>query len=363
MTQPALFHQDAHARPRLAEPPTLYFTCAHRHLRAELWEGRLTPPILVAASTCLVGGRLRVRPAPVESARLWCDWGGFYLAMKHKGQPLESIPITPRSYCAWLQGMRPAYAATMDYPCEAEIAADDAAIRLRQEASTRNAIELMGYVGPWQWVPVLQGRTVEQYVQHARDHQAEGLVRSYMAIGSLCRRTRVEEIEAIVATLAAELPGTRFHLFGVKLSIFQSPWQLHPAIRSADTGAWNGRFGSDIAAFNAVQARLGISQAATEIAHALPIYADKIERAINGPKRARPGGFLDDQEARRAVTFRCAFCGTTGEEGDHWDDDERAQIAEALAANRCPCCAAPLRDPALRAAPRPRRRRGAREGV
>lgn len=341
------------------QPPILYFTCAYKHLRPELWAGRLSVPILVAASTCFQGGRLRVRPAPVESDRLWCDWGGFYLALKHKGQPLESIPITRRDYVFWLYGMRPKYAATMDYPCEAEIAEDDAAIRHRQEASTRNAQALMAHVGPWAWVPVLQGRTVEQYVQHARDHKEAGLVRPYMAIGSLCRRTKYEEIERIVATLAGELPGVRFHLFGVKLGIFQAPYKLHPAIQSADTGAWNGRFGTEIEDFNAAQRRLGLSQAATEIAHALPRYAEKVAHAVSRAKKARPGGFLVDADARRPVVFRCAWCGADGDSLDSFDEEEREQLGQALAAGLCPCCQAPLRDPGLAPAQTPRRRRAA----
>lgn len=340
----------------MSTPPTFYFTCAYRHLRPELWEGRLQVPILVAASTCLQGGRLRVRPAPCRPEDLWCDWGGFYLALANKGRRLEDLPITRRMYVAWLRGMGPRYAATMDYPCEAEIAGDAAEVRQRQEASTRNAYALMQVVGPWQWVPVLQGRTIEQYVQHARDMREAGLVRPYMAIGSLCRRTSGDEIESIVATLAAELPGVAFHLFGVKLGIFKAPWALHPAIRSADSGAWGGRFGSDIEAFNQQQARLGLSQAATEIAHALPRYAAKIASAVGRSKKQRPGGFLVNAEARRPMLFRCAWCEAEGDEDDLNEWDDGGQGAELLAAGLCPSCLAPLRDPALPKPKAPRRR-------
>lgn len=342
----------------MSTPPTLYYTCAYRHLRPSLWDGVLTPPpIMVAASTCYVGGRLRVRPYPVRPADAWADCGGFYFANKY-----QDYPFTRREFLFWLYGMRPAYAAPMDYPCEEEIAPDEAAVRLRQEATTRNALALMGHVGTWKWVPTIQGRTLEQYVQHARDYQAVGLVRPYMAIGSLCRRTAYTEIESIVATLAAELPGVRFHLFGVKLAILSSPYKLHPAIRSLDTGAWGGRFGTDIPVFNEAMAKLGKSQAATEIAWAMPRYAEKIATAVSLPKRMRRGGFLVDQDARRPLAYFCAFCDSRLDESDLADltPEEAGEIAPYLAAGRCPCCQAPIRDPALPVAPpRPRRRRAA----
>src|SRR5688572_18293067 len=108
-----------------------------------------------------------------------------------------------------------------------------------------------------------------------------------MGIGSLCRRTIVGDIQAIVAALARELPQSRFHLFGVKLGTFKDKDALHPQVASADTAAWNERFGKGIDVFNVVMAQRGWTQARTEIQWAVPHYMAKVTRAVRAPKQTR----------------------------------------------------------------------------
>jgi hypothetical protein len=101
-----------------------------------------------------------------------------------------------------------------------------------------------------------------------------------MGIGSLCRRTSLKEIRAIIGTVAAGLPWARFHLFGVALRLLAQRAGLHPAVLSLDSGAWNGRFGSDIPAFNAEMQANQWSQRETAIRWALPRYAKKVAAAL-----------------------------------------------------------------------------------
>ena len=155
----------------------------------------------------------------------------------------------------------------------------------RQAWTLETAAELMRQPAPWRWLPVIQGRELRQYIEHARAHKAAGLVREYMGIGSLCRRSNIREIRAIVGTLADELPGVRFHLFGVALRLLTARTALPPAALSLDSAAWNGRFGSDLPDFNAEMQARGWSQRETAIRWALPRYAAKVAGALAGTKQ------------------------------------------------------------------------------
>ncbi len=259
----------------------MFYTVGYTHMRDHLWAGRPGVPVMVVASNYLSStGKLRVRPVPVQCRPLFADCGGFYFAAKGK-----DYPFTTAEYITWLEAMQPDYAACMDYPCEAEIAPDDLAIAHRQARCIEHAKVLLRYQGGWEWLPVLQGRTVEQYLRHAAMYQAAGLVRPYMGIGSLCRRTKIADITAIVVALSAALPGTRFHLFGVKMQIFKQRDLLPAAVASADSGAWNGMFGPEgRGRWKEAQGR-GLTQAEYEIHEALPRYQGRITRALTMPKQ------------------------------------------------------------------------------
>lgn len=258
----------------------MFYTCGFAHMRPHLWYDMPVAPVMIVASNYLSrAGTIRVRPVPPQCRPLFFDSGGFYFHLHGR-----DYPFTPEEYIAGIAPMRPDYAATMDYPCEAEVAADDAAVLHRQIRGLAHAACLLAQPVPWEWVPVLQGRTVAHYRRHAALYRAAGLVRPYMGIGSLCRRTKITEIQAIIHALAEALPETRFHLFGVKIGIFKHPDALPAGVASADSGAWNGNFGQDHDRWEEAQGR-GLTQAEYEVREALPMYRAKLERAFATPKQ------------------------------------------------------------------------------
>lgn len=258
----------------------MFYTCGFTHMRPHLRDGMSVTPTMVVASNYLSGsGKVRVRLVPEQCRPLFCDSGGFYFHFKG-----TDYPFSPADYIAWLTAMAPDYAACMDYPCEAEVAADDAAVFSRQVRCIDHARVLLACRGCWEWLPVLQGRTVAQYLRHVDMYRAAGLVTPYMGIGSLCRRTRIDEIQAIIHALTEALPGTRFHLFGVKMQIFKQADALPESVASADSGAWNGMFGPGRERWKSAQAR-GLTQAEYEVREALPAYRGKLTRAFETPKQ------------------------------------------------------------------------------
>ena len=172
------------------------------------------PPILIPASTCYrkTTNRLLVRQAPTGAPVVFCDSGGYVFASRN-----YYYPFTRQCYLDWLEGMQPQYAAVLDYPCEPKITSTPQQIWDRQRRTLANAEYLMAHNAAWTWVPVVQGQAIDHYIQHAKAYRLLGMQMPYMGIGSLCSRRSATEIVKIVRSVAAELPGTQFHLFGVKL--------------------------------------------------------------------------------------------------------------------------------------------------
>jgi hypothetical protein len=73
-----------------------------------------------------------------------------------------------------------------------------------------------------------------------------------------------------VATVAEELPGMRFHVFGVALRLLQQRAALYGAVARLDSGAGNRCVELDIPAFNAEMQANEWSQRATAIRWVLP---------------------------------------------------------------------------------------------
>jgi hypothetical protein len=249
--------------------------------------------------------RFRRPNLPPQVRRVAADCGG-YVATKVWGD----YPYSPATYVDWLDRwpVQPAWAATMDYCCEQDIATDQAAIRERQELTTSAAYYFWHQYAdaPWAWVPTLQGWAVEDYLRHARDlgplireqqayyserpgdlyetddepdpaqlAVAEANLLDYrVGIGTLCRRASAGQIAEIVAALAEALPGVPFHLWGIKLS---SLWRELPAqVVSLDSAAWNGRFGRDLEP----QKGSGLSQRRYSYGVALPAYLERVDAAL-----------------------------------------------------------------------------------
>ena len=267
--------------------PTFFYTFAWRYLRPGLWlpyaeDGASAHPPSVAAlsvaSSCWDdrNQQLRVRPWPARSGLKMCDCGGFVFGRRYGG-----FPFSPKAYIRWLEEMRPDVAATMDLPCEVEIARDDREVVQRQIQTLRYAEYLLGHRAGWAWAPVVQGRTIAQYVDHARAYADCGMARPIMGIGSLCRRTSAREVHDIVRAVAEVLPNTVFHLFGVKLQVITGDTLLHPAVAGMDSAAWNGRFGEDIPQFNAEMAARRWTQDETAIRWALSRYQARVDAALD----------------------------------------------------------------------------------
>jgi len=307
---------------------TFYSTIAANQQRAYM----PAAPIMVTATSYWSLGRrqsagrratgeiLPVR-IPAQVPEVAADSGGFVAATRMGGQ----YPFSAEQYIAWLRGIpRLSWAALPDLPVERQLASSRDTMRARQQLTLAYARELWGASTehasvPWAWVPTIQGQTPDDYLSMAREladimrdqlaaydytayaYDTDDLDPELLAeaehgaryrrvgIGSLCNRTSIAEIVTIVRTVAATLPGERFHLWGVKLSAIPALREagLLDRIASLDSATWNGRRGPALELAKASP----LSQAAHSWQVSWPAYAAKIDHQLTAtpPAAYQPG--------------------------------------------------------------------------
>ena len=89
--------------------------------------------------------------------------------------------------------------------------------------------------------PALQGDRVPEYLRCAELYARAGIdltAEPLVGVGSVCQRQSTAEIVDLFAALHTELPGVRFHGFGLKILGLAA---VAPAVRSADSEAWSRR--------------------------------------------------------------------------------------------------------------------------
>lgn len=167
------------------------------------------------------------------------DSGGFITLTTH-GRYL----MTHEEYVAKIRhiaaGGGLVFAACMDHMCEqVALKQTGATIFDHQRRTVASFLRLRELAPEIPWLPVLQGQTVEDYLRHLDMYRQAGVDLTEIArvgVGSICRRTRTEEIDEILDALHAR--GLRLHMFGGKSHALR---RNHRRIRSADSMAWSKR--------------------------------------------------------------------------------------------------------------------------
>jgi len=236
-------------------------------------------------------GPIPVPTIPACMTHVAADCGGF-VASRIWGE----YRYTPEQYVDWLRAVKPAWAACMDYCCEDEITSGrPGVVQQRQDATTEMARMFWHDYRdvPWVWVPTIQGWYAEDYIRHARELKPliDEMRSHYVSIGgpdlfrvgigTLCARASAAMIRKVVLAVAAELPDVPLHLWGVKLSVMQSPVMLPGQVVSVDSAAWNGLFRTGRNAWK----RSGLSERRYALEVALPAYTTKVQEALSQPKQ------------------------------------------------------------------------------
>jgi hypothetical protein len=148
----------------------------------------------------------------------WLDSGGFSMLNKY-----GLFPFTPENYINLVGMLKPHFYAGMDYPCEPEITrlSKLETDKERIHATVDFAIELDDltvYNPDSVFVPVIQGYSVDDYKYCIDLYKANGLIKDYMAVGSMCKRRNTPAIVDLitdVSNYAKDAGCDKLHYFGL----------------------------------------------------------------------------------------------------------------------------------------------------
>lgn len=200
-----------------------------------LWRDPLSPYLFVSQ-------RRLSRYRKLRAAQ--CDWaldsGGFTELHLHGRWVLPAVDYVAsvRRYVAEIGRLQ--WAAPQDWMCEPSVRARTGlTVADHQQRTIESVLELRALAPEIYWVPVLQGQSALDYLQHAEDYERAGIdlrAEALVGLGSVCRRSNDNEIVAVVREIATL--GISMHGFGVKRS---GARRLASVLTSADSVAWSYR--------------------------------------------------------------------------------------------------------------------------
>lgn len=209
----------------------IYFSCASGS-QVKTCRELQYPHVLISFAT-------RKNRPPQYGPELFIDSGGFFSSLKS-----GRYASADEEYLQYIQRWQPAAWALRDYPCEPHLLQQwDRTVQDNIRRTVEHHAKLLDLAQDCGLqetaVPVLQGWHPRDYIDCLDLFRDAGLIKGYMAIGSICRRGQVGQIERIITALRQELPGhVKLHGFGLKYTALRerSIWQY---LHSVDTGAWD----------------------------------------------------------------------------------------------------------------------------
>ena len=160
------------------------------------------------------------------------DSGAFAVILKY-----GKYPFTPEEYALGIEKWHPDVAWTMDYPCEPSVQKKGQYGPVSaQEMTITNQLKLLDLNTDTQMV--VQGWTVQDYLENIDRIKDQGLLTERLGIGSICRRGQNREIARIIRAIHNNVPSwVKLHGFGIKVSALKytdAKFNLH----SVDSQSW-----------------------------------------------------------------------------------------------------------------------------
>lgn len=182
----------------------------------------------------------KVRRLPRARAPWALDSRGFSELSAH-----GRWTVSAREYVAAVRRFRSEigglqFASIQDWMCEPDILTRTGlTVAEHQRRTVASFLELRELAPELPWLPVLQGWCRGEHARHVEMYAAAGVdleLAPLVGVGTICRRSSVLSISAIVAELAA--PGLRLHAFGAKAQALPC---IAQNLVSADSTAWSLR--------------------------------------------------------------------------------------------------------------------------
>lgn len=196
--------------------------------------------------------RIRERKGPFKVGKWIMDSGAFTEVTTHGGYRFE-----PEEYAIqanrWEGNGQLLAIVSQDYMCEPFVLQKTGkTVKEHQRMTIERYIRIKS-ASHLNVIPVLQGYSIQDYLNHVDDYGSLGLLSPgmRMGVGSVCKRNGdVAQIEDILFAIKEKAPFLRLHGFGLKTTALRSEavWTL---LYSADSMAWsfhariNGRNAND----------------------------------------------------------------------------------------------------------------------
>ena len=197
------------------------------------WLAKAGVPLFISRRTLAPRKTLPRATAP------WAlDSGGFTELNKH-----GKWETGPETYAKEVRRFRDEigmmdWAAPQDWMCEEKVLQKTGlSVRHHQMYTLLNYVTLLNLDPGLPWIPVLQGWTMGDYLDHVEMYLKAGVDLSkapVVGVGSVCRRQATIRTSLLMTWLADE--GLKLHGFGVKISGLRV-YRQHMA--SADSLAWS----------------------------------------------------------------------------------------------------------------------------
>lgn len=172
--------------------------------------------------------------------RRWImDSGAFTTILKHGGYP-HPVAEYAKHILRFARNGRLTAASSQDYMCEPfMLEKTGLTVADHQRLTIERYDALLSYNTGVRIMPVLQGYTPAEYVDHIRQYGDRLRPRMWVGVGSICKRNAdPSAIEAVLLAIKRERPDLRLHAFGIKLIALGSQL-VRELLFSADSIAWS----------------------------------------------------------------------------------------------------------------------------
>ena len=190
---------------------------------------------------CISINRLRTRKKPIPCGDILLDSGAFTELNLH-GRYRHSVA----EYAAAIRRLHVdgvaqiSAAVAQDYMCEPFILAKTGlTVADHQQLTIERYDALMAEGLPVYVMPVLQGFTPQEYVDHIAQYGARLGFGAWVGVGSVCKRQGdPRAILRVLTAIKIARPDLRLHGFGVKTTALQHAG-VREALDTADSMAWS----------------------------------------------------------------------------------------------------------------------------
>jgi hypothetical protein len=174
---------------------------------------------------------------PRTTKRIFIDSGGFTFLTKWEKYPFTIDEFI--DFLGILQEKQPIeQVAILDYPCEPDVNRSEYKTNFdRIRATVENAVVCFDKAPEINWIPVIQGYYLHEYLDCLSLYEERGIKSEKWAIGSVCQRRDIAGPRKIITRLKKTMSNKKLHAFGISIRLLKD-LQIWNSLFSSDSASW-----------------------------------------------------------------------------------------------------------------------------